>query len=84
MLTDTAKRRKRGRQNFGRENAADEPENDDVRAEGRRRRHDPACALGAQWLSEKRGGVLQDSLWLAYSAARVLCGVGATAPMSCE
>jgi hypothetical protein len=86
MLTDAEFRRKHERSKSARENASDAPEkreSDDVRAEGRRAASPtPRAPSGAQWVAEKRVCVLKDSLWLAYFAARVPYGVGATAPRS--
>jgi hypothetical protein len=86
MLTDTGFRRKRERQNVGHENASDEPEKrerDNVRAEGRRKRPDPACAPeGALFGRKNAQAFCTDKLRLADSAARVPYSVGATAPIS--
>jgi hypothetical protein len=72
MLTDAGFRRKRERQNVGRENASDareKRESDDVRTEGRRKRPDPAHALGGVLFVRKNAQAFCTyKLRLAYSA----------------
>jgi hypothetical protein len=60
MPTDAGFRRKCERQNVGHENASDareKRESDDVRTEGRRRRPDPAHALGGVLFVRKNAQV---------------------------